>query len=189
MKSNAPTSVIRTLVPRRRTALRSTSVLSCAQRAWKTLLADETTCQQTQPFHPLAMFIFTWNLWKQTVRGLKSMTSEKWDNEDVRKTMKSEITRRTFSASQEDCDEESDDHLVPRTAAPWALLTRASGISREMVNLLKSFDHPPENFGQPPGKFGQAQAGTTWGLSCSLVQVVPAWSGSSRFCSTSWKFC
>ena len=41
-----------------------------------------------------------------------------------------------------------------------------------MVNLLKSFDHPPENFdhppenfGQPPGKFGQAQAGTTWGLS------------------------
>ena len=52
-----------------------------------------------------------------------------------------------------------------------------------MVNLLKSFDHPPENFdhppenfghppenfGQPPGKFGQAQAGTTWGMSFSAL--------------------
>ena len=56
-------------------------------------MTDETTCQQTQPFHPLAMFIFTWNLWKQTVRGLKSVTSE---NEDVRKAMKTEMMQENI---------------------------------------------------------------------------------------------
>ena len=45
-----------------------------------------------------------------------------------------------------------------------------------MVNLLKSFDHPPEKFGQPPEKFGHppekfspAQAGTTWGLAFAAL--------------------